>query len=48
MVVIVEAVSTGQMSPDEAAELSRLVESFVKVTEIGEELWAEVGDGLTG
>ena len=36
MAAIVEAVTAGQISPNEAAELSRLVESFVKVTEIGE------------
>jgi uncharacterized protein YjaG (DUF416 family) len=36
MAAIVEAVSAGEISPDEAVELSRLVEGFVKVFEVSE------------
>ena len=36
MAAIVEAVTAGQISPDEGAELSRLLESFVKVFEVSD------------
>jgi hypothetical protein len=36
MTAIVAAVTAGQISPDEAAELSRLIESFVKVFEVSD------------
>jgi hypothetical protein len=36
MAAIVEAVSAGEILPDEAVELSRLVEGFVKVFEVSE------------
>jgi hypothetical protein len=36
MAAIVEAVSAGEISPDGAVELSRLVESFVKVLEVSD------------
>lgn len=36
MAAIVDAVTAGQISPDEGAELSRLLENFVKVFEVSD------------
>jgi hypothetical protein len=36
LAAILEAVSAGEISPDQGAELSRLVESFVRAFEVSE------------